>query len=107
MKRILSILFLLSISVVICNKPVQADDRGLNDFGLKEQKSFKDECLLVARNCPSPDYRLQERINRLRDEIDRGTNVYTSEELRILRRKLEDARATQDFFNQEAPSMPY
>jgi len=70
-------------------------------------RGAKDECLLVAINCPSPDYRLQERINRLRDEIDRGTAVYTPQELSILRRKLEDARAAQDFFNHEGPSMPY
>jgi len=79
------------------------------DVTAKPEKTWgaKDECLLVARNCPSPDYRVQERIHRLRDEIDKGTAVYTPEELGILRRKLEDARATQDFFNNEAPSLPY
>jgi hypothetical protein len=107
MKRIFYVLFFLAINMLISAKPIQADDAGSSNLGLKEQKLFKDECLLVARNCPSPDYKLQERINRLRDEIDRGTAVYTPEELGILRRKLEDARATQEFFLHEAPSLPY
>jgi len=92
------------VTLLLCAAGVQGDSSGTQQ---ERYRGTKDECLLVARNCPSPDYRLQERINRLRDEIDRGTAVYTPEELGVLRRKLEDARATQEFFMREGPSMPY
>lgn len=101
MKRILYILFFLAINMLISTGTVHADEKGL-----QTQKTVKDECLLVSKNCPIPNYSLQERIKRLRDEIDRGTAVYTPEELRLLILKLQEARATQDFFNNEAPSLP-
>jgi len=106
MARIFSLLIFIALNVVFYGKPVQAENSGLNDYGVKRQMAQKNDCLLVAKNCPSPDYSLRERIKQLRDEIDRGTAAYTQEELRLLIRKLEDARATQDFFDNEAPSQP-
>lgn len=107
MKKVLYVFIVLAINTLLTPNPIFADDKDLNDYAVKGQRGSKDECLLMASNCPIPDYKLQERINRLRDEIDRGTSVYTLEEIQRLIRKLEDARATQDFFNSQAPSMPY
>lgn len=106
MARMLYILIFLAANAVLSIKPVQAENSGMNDYASRGQMVQKNDCLLVAKNCPSPDYSLRERIKQLRDEIDRGTTVYTQEELRVLRRKLEDARATQDFLDNEAPSQP-
>lgn len=55
------------------------------------QAQQKDECLLLAKNCPTEVYSIQDRINALQREIGRGTAVYTQEELNILNQKLNDA----------------
>ena len=46
----------------------------------------KDECLLVAKNCPD-SYRAG-KIDRLKREIAKGTDVYTEQELKMLNEKL-------------------
>lgn len=48
----------------------------------------KDECLLMAKNCSADT--IQERIERITNEIKRGTVVYTSDELRTLENQLEE-----------------
>jgi hypothetical protein len=65
-------------------------------FGMKEgvdshQFANKDECLLVAMNCPPDSGFIQNRIDRLNAEIAKGTDVYTPGELRVLNHKLNDA----------------
>ncbi len=50
----------------------------------------KDECLLVASYCPDNVDSIQQRISKLQTEIRRGTDVYTTEELRVLNKKLDD-----------------
>jgi hypothetical protein len=57
----------------------------------------KDECLLLAKNCQDNAYVLQQRIDRLRGEIYKGTTVYTHDELNTLRRKLDDANKALEF----------
>jgi hypothetical protein len=63
----------------------------------------KDECLLLARNCSDNSYVVEQRIERLRQEINKGNLIYTNEELNILRKKLDDANKALDFiFNEGA-----
>ena len=49
------------------------------------QFANKDECLLVAMNCPPGGMSTQQRIDRLNTEIGKGTDVYTPEELKALK----------------------
>ena len=58
-----------------------------------ESKSiaYKDECLLISMNCPPGGMSDQQRIDRLNREISKGRDVYTEDELRILKEKLNDA----------------
>jgi hypothetical protein len=59
--------------------------------GEAHQFASKDECVLVAKNCP-PDYAyVQNRIDRLNAEIAKGTDVYTPAELKVLNDKLNAA----------------
>jgi hypothetical protein len=51
----------------------------------------KDECLLVAKNCPPDMAVVQIRIDRLNTEIAKGTDVYTPAELSVLNDKLNAA----------------
>jgi hypothetical protein len=61
------------------------------------QTPKKDLCLLLAKNCQDNSYVLQQRIDRLRGEIFKGTTVYTHDELNILRKKLDDATKALEF----------
>ena len=64
---------------------------GTTDWSGSQQIANKDECLLVAMNCPKDGFTTQEKIDRLNTEISKGTSVYTPEELRVLNGKLNDA----------------
>jgi hypothetical protein len=55
------------------------------------QFASKDECLLVAKNCPPDIASVQYRIDRLNTEIAKGTDVYTPSELKVLHDKLDAA----------------
>ncbi len=62
----------------------------MTEWGGSSQIANKDECLLVAMNCPK-DFSTQERIDRLNTEISKGTSVYTPDELSMLKKELNDA----------------
>jgi len=89
MKSIATRLALIAATVMITAVPVLADE--VNIWDLREQeRGQKDECLLVAKNC-LPDT-TQERIERIQNEISRGTAVYTTDELRHLNKELEESQ---------------
>jgi len=58
--------------------------------------SQKDECLLISKKCQTATLSLQEKIQKLHDEINKGEKVYSPEELKKLEQKLKD---TQDFLD--------
>ena len=64
---------------------------GMVGMGESHQVANKDECLLVARNCPPDMASVQYRIDRLNTEIAKGTDVYTPSELQVLHDKLNAA----------------
>jgi hypothetical protein len=55
-----------------------------------EQHGIKDECLLLAKNCANETDTIQQRIERLHNEILKGSDVYTPDELNSLNRQLSD-----------------
>lgn len=61
------------------------------------QTPKKDLCLLLAKNCQDNAYLLQQRVDRLRGEISKGTTVYSDDELNILKNKLDDANKALEF----------
>lgn len=66
-------------------------------FGAEQRKTDgKDTCILNSQNCPCQKLTIQQKIDRLQGEIDKGTTVYTRDELQHLRYKLNEARATLD-----------
>jgi hypothetical protein len=95
------------MSVVTCDRSVLADEIELKDFGLKEQKGYKDECLLLAINCGNDFITLEQKIDKLQKEIGKGRAVYTDDELRILREQLNNAKKTQEFFKYEGAKNIY
>ncbi|WP_224961475.1 hypothetical protein [Geomonas subterranea] len=51
----------------------------------------KDECLLASKNCMTQVDDIQQRIHKLNKEIQKGTRVYSPQELRKLQDKLKEA----------------
>ena len=94
-----SVLSVLTISTMLVAPPVFSDEGakgtiGENGYGAQNESSEKqwkkDECLLIAKNCANETDTIQERIERLHNEILKGADVYTPEELNTLNRQLMD-----------------
>jgi len=91
MRRIISKISLLAAILALSAVPVLAADTGMDKVFDQGQQVEKNECLLVAINCGNEVDSIQQRIERIKGEISRGTDVYTSDELRRLNRQLEEA----------------
>ncbi len=95
MKMILFLAFTVMISLSVNIVPVFSDEPGASES--PDQAPQKDECLLAAKNCGNRVVSLQDKIDRLKEEIAKGTKVYTPEELNVLKQKLEEVNKTLDF----------
>ena len=89
MKRTTVILSALVASMMIYAGPVLSEEGTTGMSGEYEQLRQKDECLLVAMNCANEKDSVIQRVNRLRMEIAKGTDVYTPAELKILSDQLD------------------
>ncbi|MDD2898011.1 MAG: hypothetical protein PHI31_04790 [Desulfuromonadaceae bacterium] len=56
-----------------------------DDYGLS---GMKDQCLIVAENCIGGDDSVLKRVERLNNEISKGADVYTPEELKNFQEQL-------------------
>lgn len=87
MRRLVSVFTILAASVLLTGSTLMANER----MDKSAPENGKDECLLVSMNCANQVDSIQMRIERLNKEIAKGTDVYTSDELNVLKNKLEDA----------------
>jgi hypothetical protein len=93
MRRLVKKITLLAAALLIMAVPVLANDLSVLPTREPElQQSGKDECLLVAMNCGDRAMSIQNRIDTIKNEIKKGTGVYTTDELRILEKRLEDTK---------------
>lgn len=83
-------LTLLAAALMLMALPVLAVEDTMEKAIEQGQQGAKDECLLVAKNCPTDS--VQGKIDRLNKEIGRGTDVYTTDELKALEQKLEQEK---------------
>ena len=60
------------------------------------EKIEKDVCLLYSQDCANQADSIQKKLQKLRAEIDKGSKVYTPEELRTLNQKLRDTERLID-----------
>jgi hypothetical protein len=99
----------LTVAIMACSEGsvMGAAEGPSAERGRQEPDRTKDECLLVAVRCGDSFDTLQQRIDRLQNEISKGRAVYTPDELKILRKKLDNARKTLEFFKYEGASNLY
>ncbi len=90
MKRISGMLIILAASSLLSAATIMGAESTLDNV------IQKDECLLVATNCADNVDSINQRIERLSKEIAKGTDVYTTDELKKLGDKLDDAVRTLD-----------
>lgn len=94
MRRIFRKLALLTAALMIVAVPALAGE-GTREGRLERgQQVDKNECLLASVNCRNEVDTIQQRIDRIKGEISRGTDVYTGDELRRLNRQLDEANRT-------------
>jgi len=85
MRRTTTVLSILAASLLLSAAPGYAAEADKVNEELR-----RDECLLVSMNCANEVDSIQQRIERLHNEIARGTEVYTMDELNTLHRKLNE-----------------
>lgn len=93
MKDALVVLSVLTISVLfsISANSEERTTEMVNDYGQfkgSEVSEQKDQCLIIARNCVNGDDTVLKRVERLNNEIGKGSAVYTPEELRNFQEQL-------------------
>ncbi len=81
MKRI--VILITAVFMMSASVPVFAAD-----MMTKEQK---DQCLLASKNCKDAVDNIQQKIAKLNAEINKGTKVYSPDEINKLRAKLKEA----------------
>ena len=100
MRCMISKLTLLAAVLMITTVPVFADDAAMDKAIQQGHQGEKDECLLVSLNCANQVDTIQQRIDRIKGEISRGSDVYTNDELNKLNRELDETIQQLDDLNQ-------
>lgn len=88
---------LMAPVLMLLAAPVFAEEGAMEKTFDQGQRGGKDECLLVASNCKDLKP-IEKRIERIKNEIGRGTDVYTNDELNNLKRQLNEEIKTLDGF---------
>ncbi len=82
MKKIALAIAILSAATLLSSMPVLAEE---GTSGVQ-----KDECLLMSQNCRGDVDTIMHRIDRLNIEINKGSSVYTQDELQQLKSRLNE-----------------
>jgi hypothetical protein len=103
MKRMAKVL----TATVLCISALPAPSAS-GQTGQPGSTALRDECLLVAKaDCPNHLDSINDRITRLTREIAKGTQAYTSEELKYLNKELDQFKAMHDYIDRNAPHGGY
>ncbi|QEM67176.1 hypothetical protein FO488_02710 [Geobacter sp. FeAm09] len=86
MQSIPRIFPLVALSCILTAAPACADETAT-----AQDAGQKDICLIHPEKCANYVDSIQQRMERLKTEIAKGTAVYTEEELSRLRQQLTDA----------------
>jgi len=91
-KCIVAAFLLLAFGTAVHAEDSTAAPQGADDAS----KQKKDDCILNAKDCGDQALSIENKIQRLKEEIAKGSRVYTPKELQKLKHKLEDANDVLD-----------
>jgi hypothetical protein len=99
MRAIARTITVMAAALMIAAVPVLAEEgvpfqTEMGSVSQQDESVNNRDCLLVAKNCPTES--IQQRIDRIQTEINRGSAVYTKDELRSLNQELEDSQQLLD-----------
>lgn len=63
------------------------------------QTKVEKECLIYSRNCANEVMSIQEKVEKLNQEVKKGKAVYSAKELQKLEQKLKEANKILDSLN--------
>jgi len=97
MIRTSGLLSVLAAAIFFSAAPARGEEYYIPETDMPQimHHGQKDECLLVAMNC-TDSYKadtVDQRIDRLKKEIDKGTDVYSEYELKQLNKQLDRLNA--------------
>ena len=93
MRRLINKVAMIAATLMLIAVPVVASDlSGVPSRETEQLQEGKDQCLLVALNCSDQVMSIQERLDSLQREINKGSVVYSDEELKVLQRKLDEGQ---------------
>jgi hypothetical protein len=95
MRRVIFVLLVLIAGIAVHVLPVLSGD--------DDNAKNKDECLLITTQCGTSAQSIQDKIDRIKREIAKGTTVYSPEELRALKQALDEVNKTLDFLGSKPP----
>ena len=84
---------LLTAALMIIAIPVLAEESTGSKVMVPDQQTGKLECLLAKDNSCDRVGTPESRIDRIRDEINKGTTVYSNDELKMLNNELDKANS--------------
>lgn len=61
-------------------------------------------CNLASKNCLSQAEAIQKKMKKVRSDIEKGTKVYSSEDIKKIEQKLKEANDLLDSLKGKAPS---
>lgn len=94
-KRVFLLFSVVAVTLLFTSGSVYSDETGATESSVQRQQ--KDECLLLAIKCGTSIVSIQDKIEKLKDEIAKGKTAYTAEELNKLKKQLEDVSKTLDY----------
>lgn len=92
MKKIAAMISAVTVSLLLSAVSILGAEQcpvSSGEFHKLVQSNFKNQCLIVAKNCATASDSVQQRVNELRVEIAKGQAVYTPNELKALKEQLE------------------
>jgi hypothetical protein len=87
------IVLLITASFILVAVPVLAEETTFKHVVAPATQSGKDLCLLAEPGSCDRVWTMTGKINTIENEIKKGKSVYTSEELNILHKRLDDANS--------------
>ncbi|MBJ6800138.1 hypothetical protein [Geomonas propionica] len=94
------LLVLMAVSLFAAATPVLADEANHGSMHKAGDAQCEKECAMLIKDCNNQVDSIQDRIRKLQVAInEQGASTYTVEELKILKKKLQEANDTLRVLN--------